>query len=323
MQNIFKKIGDSKEILNENDIFTYFYFMRNKLKESFDLSYEKNYTLKITYSGDDDDVVFNEEKNEFQLNLGGIIEKYSLSFEEINEEAEKQNIETINKKIIEKLNIILSEINLNYELATGDIAKISPEFYICAINESYLNNNIKPVRDNYLRLMAAHYTSEILENCITYKNGMRISKNMYDVDVNNYILNTFFKKKTYYPLETGIINDSTPESPLMQRTINDKDLKDYIINKYGRNAVKYYSEALDNFIKRGYLRISNTIYSHFHCSQIESIEDLNNNSLFNKLLFGQRLTDEEKNELLYTTNTSLLEHALDKSIHSESRSMRR
>ena len=65
-------------------------------------------------------------------------------------------------------------------------------------------------------------------------------------------------------------------------------------------------------IKRGYLRISKTPYSIIHCNHGENENQLNDYPLINKLVFGKRLTANEQKELYTTTNTSMLDYAIEK-----------
>ena len=311
MSNLLETLGKN-ELISKSELEDYFYEVVNKKDVLFDYFADKPYKLVIkSFDKCDKLIHFNKNTNTYYFDL--------KRFNSRNIKMLKNPFE-YNLTLLDYLHTMIADVELRKNIKNGCLYKIEPEVFICLVNEyiDKINAKNQLIRDNYSCIRTFQYNIDVLKVAC---NDYGLPQTYYDnyVNYSNNIIKQMVNKKGYSKLEEAILYENTPHTTFLDwielHTYNKK-----IKNLFGDKVINKYNEAIDSFIRRGYIKISNTFTGKLKSIDYPSLKELKQLSnvsfndkvnyllkgypgedeeflqqvpIMNKILFGKRLTKEE------------------------------
>lgn len=277
METFYKKLEYGTSHFTKDELFGYFY----GCLESLNVKDKEKYPLEILL--DVSDYKRPIKENTFVINFRKmLVSSYQKHHNSTFDITKFDTIKAFNIEILEKLHEIIAYIGLREDLEHGFMHLMEPEAFVCLTNELILNKDI--LLSHYCKTLSYIYTAKLLDECKVSKE----TQEAYNKDAKDRILKEL-KQNKHPLLMRAILHDDTPSSIICRLNgITVENLE----NAFSPDFVKRYEQAYNLFRKRKYFLCGRS-YAPIQINE-EREKELNNVSLGNKLVFGKRLTPNEK-----------------------------
>lgn len=280
METFYKKLEYGTSHFTKDELFGYFY----GCLESLNVKDKEKYPLEILL--DVSDYKRPIKENTFVIDFRKmLVSSYQKHHNSTFDITKFDTIKAFNIEILEKLHEIIAYIGLREDLENGFMHLMEPEAFVCLTNELILNKDI--LLSHYCKTLSYIYTAKLLDECKVSKE----TQEAYNKNAKNKIFKEIQQNKNPLIMR-AIAHDNTFSSIIWHK---DAITEEKVENAFSQNFVKKYIQAIELFISRDYF-VYGRSYAPFQIYE-EREKELNNVSLDNKLVFGKRLTPQEKRVL--------------------------
>ena len=317
MEKLLETLGKN-ELINKDQMVEYFNEMANNKEVLFEYLADKPYKLEI--GGDDKCkklMHFDSKTNTYTFNLAW----FNINHLDLLNDPYEHNL-----CILDYLHTMVADAELRKAIKNGCLYIFEPEAFVCIVHEYIDNFNARDrlVRSNYCDIRRYEYNIKALETaCVKY--GLPTAYYNNYVNYANQKIKKMSEKKRYSTLEEAMIYENTPIS-IFTDWLEIRKYGKEIKELFGEKVLEKYNQAIDLFIRRGYIKVSDTLFGKlngvdypsikelkarddlsfgekvfkFHFGNYENNkEELSEAPIMNKLLFGKRLNDSDRSTIDY------------------------